>query len=35
MTSTYLWNPPPADSLPVRGSDQRQPVNRLFFVGRN
>ena len=35
MTSTYLWNPPPVASLPVRGSTQRLPVNRLFFVGRN
>ncbi len=32
---TYLWNPPPVPSLPVRGSAQRLPVNRLFFVGRN
>ena len=35
MTTTYLWTPPPVYSLPVRGSDQRLPVNRLFFVGRN
>ncbi len=35
MTSSYLWNPPPVQSLPVRGSEQRLPVNRLFFVGRN
>jgi fumarylpyruvate hydrolase len=35
MTSTYLWTPPPVYSLPVHGSDQRLPVNRLFFVGRN
>ena len=35
MNSTYLWNPPPVQSLPVRGSTQRLPVNRLFFVGRN
>ncbi len=33
--SPYLWNPPPIRSLPVRGADQRAPVNRLFFVGRN
>ena len=31
----YLWTPPPVQSLPVRGSTQRLPVNRLFFVGRN
>ena len=35
MTTTYLWTPPPVASLPVRGSDKRLPVNRLFFVGRN
>ena len=32
---TYLWTPPPVQSLPVHGSTQRLPVNRLFFVGRN
>jgi len=35
MTTTYLWNPPPVYSLPVRGTAQRLPINRLFFVGRN
>jgi fumarylpyruvate hydrolase len=35
MNSTYLWNPPPVPSLPVRGLAERLPVNRLFFVGRN
>jgi fumarylpyruvate hydrolase len=34
MTS-YLWNPPAALSLPVRGKTERFPINRLFFVGRN
>jgi fumarylpyruvate hydrolase len=34
-TTAYLWTPPPLPSLPVRGSTQRLPVNRLFFVGRN
>jgi fumarylpyruvate hydrolase len=33
--ATYLWNPPPTYSLPVRGKSQRLPINRLFFVGRN
>jgi len=33
--STYLFGPPPAYSLPVRGARQRLAVNRLFFVGRN
>jgi fumarylpyruvate hydrolase len=35
MTTTYLWNPPPVYSLPVRGTQERLPINRLFFVGRN
>ena len=33
--TTYLWNPPPVRSLPVRGHTERFPINRLFFVGRN
>ena len=33
--TTYLWNPPAVVSLPVRGTADRLPVNRLFFVGRN
>jgi len=33
--STYLWSPPPVYSLPVRGKQERLPINRLFFVGRN
>jgi len=32
---SYLWNPPAVMSLPVQGSTQRLPINRLFFVGRN
>jgi fumarylpyruvate hydrolase len=35
MTTTYLWNPPPVQSLPVQGKAERLPINRLFFVGRN
>jgi fumarylpyruvate hydrolase len=31
----YLWTPPPVYSLTVRGTPQRLPINRLFFVGRN
>jgi len=31
----YLWPPAPVYSLPVRGSEQRLPIHRLFFVGRN
>ena len=34
-STTYLWTPPPVQSLPVRGSAQRLPIHRLFFVGRN
>lgn len=34
-TPSYLWNPPAVMSLPVQGSLQRLPINRLFFVGRN
>ncbi len=33
--TTYLWTPPPVNSLPVRGCSERLPINRLFFVGRN
>ena len=32
---TYLWNPQPVFSLPVRGSTARLPVKRIFCVGRN
>jgi fumarylpyruvate hydrolase len=35
MTTTYLWNPPPVRSLPVRGKAERLPINRIFCVGRN
>jgi fumarylpyruvate hydrolase len=35
IMSQYLFSPPPAMSLPVRGLDARFPINRLFFVGRN
>jgi fumarylpyruvate hydrolase len=35
MTTTYLWNPPPVPSLPVRGRAERLPINRIFCVGRN
>ena len=31
----YLFNPPEAQSLPIRGKEERYPINRLFFVGRN
>jgi len=35
MTTTYLWTPPAVASVAVRGTADRLPVNRLFFVGRN
>jgi fumarylpyruvate hydrolase len=31
----YLWNPPPVPSLAVQGQEERYPIRRLFFVGRN
>jgi fumarylpyruvate hydrolase len=34
-STTYLWNPSPVLSLPVRGRKERYPIHRLFFVGRN
>jgi fumarylpyruvate hydrolase len=34
-TPTYLWTPPPVYSLPVKGLNERFPIQRLFFVGRN
>ena len=34
-STTYLWNPPPVFSLAVRGKQERLPIRRLFFVGRN
>ena len=35
MTTNYLWAPPPVRSLPVRSTNERLPIHRLFFVGRN
>ncbi len=34
MTS-YLFTPPAVPSLPIRGQQERFPVNRIFCVGRN
>ena len=34
MTS-YLFAPPATRSVAIRGQDERFPINRLFFVGRN
>ncbi|WP_417320154.1 fumarylacetoacetate hydrolase family protein [Emcibacter sp.] len=33
--SDYLFTPPPVASLPVRGSDKRYPLRRIFCVGQN
>ncbi len=33
--AAYLWTPPAPASLPVRGSAERFPVQRIFCVGRN
>lgn len=34
-TVNYLWTPRPAQTMPVHGTEQHFPINRLFFVGRN
>lgn len=34
-TVNYLWTPRPAQTLPIVGTEQHLPINRLFFVGRN
>ncbi|MCS6996003.1 MAG: fumarylacetoacetate hydrolase family protein [Casimicrobiaceae bacterium] len=34
-TSTFLWPPRPAASLPIRGRSERLPIERIFCVGRN
>lgn len=31
----YLFTPAPVASLPIRGTETRYPVNRIFCVGRN
>jgi fumarylpyruvate hydrolase len=33
--TTYLFTPPPVQSVAVRGKAERFPIRRLFFVGRN
>ncbi len=33
--TTYLWAPPPVRSVAVQGRNERYPIQRLFFVGRN
>ena len=33
--NTYRFDPPPVQSLPVRGKTERFPINRIFCVGRN
>jgi fumarylpyruvate hydrolase len=33
--NTYIFSPPETPSVAIRGTEQRFPVNRLFFVGRN
>jgi fumarylpyruvate hydrolase len=33
--ANYLWTPPAPASVPVRGTDARFPVKRIFCVGRN
>ncbi len=31
----YVFEPPPAPVLPIRGSDRLYPVHRIYCVGRN
>ncbi|AOW15068.1 fumarylacetoacetase [Hydrogenophaga crassostreae] len=31
----YLFSPPAVQSLPIRGTTQQFPINRIFCVGRN
>jgi fumarylpyruvate hydrolase len=33
--TTYIFTPPPVVSIPVKGSDWRYAVRRIFCVGRN
>ena len=33
--TTYLFTPPAIQSLPIRGTTERFPINRIFCVGRN
>ncbi len=33
--TTYLFNPPAIQSLPIRGITERFPIDRIFCVGRN
>jgi fumarylpyruvate hydrolase len=33
--TTYIFSPPETPSATIRGMQERFPVNRLFFVGRN
>ena len=33
--TTYLFTPPDVQSLPIRGQQERFPINRIFCVGRN
>ncbi len=35
MTASFVISPPQAASLPVRGTDARFPVHRIYCVGRN
>ncbi len=33
--ASYLFDPPPTPALPIDGSSQKFPVNRVYCVGRN
>jgi fumarylpyruvate hydrolase len=34
-TSTYVVNAPEVPTLPVRGTDRRFPIHRIYCIGRN
>ena len=35
MSEDYVFQPPPRPSLPVRGTLQRFPIRRVYYIGRN
>jgi fumarylpyruvate hydrolase len=35
MSGDYVFDPPPRPSLPVRGTERRFPIHRIYCIGRN
>src|SRR5436305_12232654 len=35
MLMTYVFNPVPQPTLPVKGTDKLFPIHRIYCVGRN